>query len=254
MHADRRRRPRLPRDGGRRNTLVHLIKDAARTGHDERRALLSASGVRVYMVDVTQIRMARLIFQYEHATDPLVVRVPKDGAAPSVEVGLPRQIDLDQPRAIEVTVRSGRNDIDMAEVSIASEDGAALVDYGGVSLSKDAQENSSKIESCTESSTCVTIKALPKDSRVVLVLPLLQLPDTGLLDAVVVLTYTNERIASSPRRQKTHAQNTSTASNSASTRRQRTRLLPHLSPLFQVHHLRGRGWQHSTPTGYDGAR
>ncbi|SJX65910.1 related to TRS130-subunit of the TRAPP complex of the cis-Golgi [Sporisorium reilianum f. sp. reilianum] len=148
----------------------------------------------VYTVDVTQIRMARLIFQYEHGSaaagaQPVIVRVPKDGAAPSVVAGLPHQIDLDQPRAIEVTVRAGRNDIDLAEFSVSSVDGAALVDCSAAKLSSDAKTDAAtRIEQGSAAS--VTLKQLKKGGEAVVVLPLSQLPESGLLDAIILLSYT----------------------------------------------------------------
>ncbi|TKY87653.1 hypothetical protein EX895_003234 [Sporisorium graminicola] len=147
----------------------------------------------VYTVDVTQIRIARLIYQYEHASaasevEPQIVRVPKEGGAPSVSAGLPRRIDLDQPRAIEVTVRAGRYDIDVAEFSVASADGAALVDHQGAKLASNAQADGvSRIE--LGSAASVTVKPLRTGREAVVVLPLAQLPESGILDAVIVLKY-----------------------------------------------------------------
>ena len=149
----------------------------------------------IYTIDVTQIRMARLIFQYEHSpattgTEPVLVRVPKDGAAPSVTASLPRRIDLDQPRAIQVAVRSGRNDVDAAEFSVASADGVALVDYSQAKISSDAEaESAVSIEQGQGSASSVSLKKLRKDKEAVVVLPLLQLPESGVLEAVILLTY-----------------------------------------------------------------
>lgn len=151
----------------------------------------------LFMVDVTQIRLARFIFQYEHGAaasgkDALIVRVPKDGAAPSVSVRLPRRIDLDQPRAIELTVRSGRNDMDVAEFSITSSNGSALVGYSEAKLSEDARSNAGiQVVGVSGSPSSVSITALRKESQAVIVLPLSQLPETGILEAVVTLTYTS---------------------------------------------------------------
>lgn len=150
----------------------------------------------VYTVDVTQIRIARLIFQYDHGSatsskEPAVVRVPKDGAAPSVSVGLPRQIDLDQPRAIEVTIRSGRDEMDVDELSVTSTDGAPLVDYAGAKTASDADVKLATLDADQGSAVAVKITSLQKDSKVAVLLPLTQLPESGLLDAVVTLTYTS---------------------------------------------------------------
>ncbi|CDU22942.1 related to TRS130-subunit of the TRAPP complex of the cis-Golgi [Sporisorium scitamineum] len=158
----------------------------------------------LYTVDVTQIRMARFIFQYEHGSaasgaEPLIVRVPKDGDAPSVSAALPRRIDLDQPRAIEVTVRAGRNDIDVAEFSVSSADGAALVDYTTAKLSSDTQAGSAtRIEQGSTAS--VSLKQLQKGGEAVVVLPLAQLPESGILDAVILLTYSTSPSAGESQR------------------------------------------------------
>ncbi|EST05702.1 TRAPP II complex, TRAPPC10 [Kalmanozyma brasiliensis GHG001] len=135
----------------------------------------------VYTVDVTQIRLARLIFQYEHASEPLLVRVSKDAEAPSVRVELPRQIDLDRGRAMEVTVRAGRAEIQGAEISVVSSDDAAVVDYYAARCDGGPGNTAE---------TSVSIQSLGKDSEIVVLLPLLSVPDSGVLDAIVILTYT----------------------------------------------------------------
>ncbi|KAJ9478612.1 ER to Golgi transport-related protein [Pseudozyma hubeiensis] len=148
----------------------------------------------VYTVDVTQIRIARVIFQYEHGTtaEPLIVRVLKDGSAPSVAVGLPRRIDLDRRREIELTVRSGRNDIEVAEVSVTSSGGSALVDYKEAKLSEDgAVSGTTLVGNGVATASSVSITTLRRGTSAVILLPLLQLPESGVLDATVTLNYTS---------------------------------------------------------------
>lgn len=150
----------------------------------------------VYTVDVTQIRIAKLIFQYDCASQeqPIVVRVPKDGDAPIVAVRLPRRIDLDLPRAVEVRIGAGRDGLDMAELSIVSSaGGASVVDCTAAQLSSESQLD------LTSSSSSITIKGQPKGTHVVLLLPLLQVPESGILDAIATLTYTRPSSGASQR-------------------------------------------------------
>lgn len=159
----------------------------------------------VYTVDVTQIRIARLIFQYDHAAsaatkEPIVVRVPKDGAAPNIAVNLPRQIDLDQPRAVEVTMHSGRNNIDSAELSVVFADGSSAVDCAAAKLGA----STAKPDTAGTANT-IALRSLDKDGETVVVLPLTTMPDSGVLNAIVTLTYvttsgSNERYAAGKKR------------------------------------------------------
>ncbi|GAC72281.1 putative transmembrane protein [Moesziomyces antarcticus T-34] len=137
----------------------------------------------VYTVDVTQIRLARLIFQYDAAAAvPTVVRVPKDGAAPSVALSLPRRIHLDRTREVQVTVRAGRHRIDSVEVRVGAADGTALVDYSSVV----AQSEAPATEAAADWASLTTLRS---DEEVRFTVPLLHVPESGLLDAVVTLSY-----------------------------------------------------------------
>ncbi|SPO44554.1 related to TRS130 - subunit of the TRAPP complex of the cis-Golgi [Moesziomyces antarcticus] len=135
-----------------------------------------------YAVDVTQIRIARLIFQYDAAAAvPTVVRVPKDGAAPSVALALPRRIHLDRTREVQVTVRAGRHRIDSAEVRVGAADGTALVDTSVL-----ASDGTAQIQAGADG---VSLTTLQPDEEVRFTVPLLHVPESGVLDAVVTMSY-----------------------------------------------------------------
>ncbi|SPO32069.1 related to TRS130 - subunit of the TRAPP complex of the cis-Golgi [Ustilago trichophora] len=147
----------------------------------------------VYSVDVTQIRIARMIFQYDYASkgaEAVLVRVPKDGDAPSVGVALPKEIDLEQKREVEVTIWSGRDDMDVVEVAILSSSdvgSASLVDCGQAKISAGG---SAKLDKDQSSAGALVLKSLSKHTATSITLPLVQLPESGILEGQIILTYT----------------------------------------------------------------
>ncbi|SPO25257.1 related to TRS130 - subunit of the TRAPP complex of the cis-Golgi [Ustilago trichophora] len=147
----------------------------------------------VYSVDVTQIRMARMIFQYDYASkgvEAVLVRVPKDGDAPSVSVALPKEIDLEKKREVEVTIWTGRDDMDVVEVAVLSSsdaDGVCLVDCGKAKIS--AGENA-KLDIAQSSAEALVLKSLSKHTTTSITLPFVQVPESGILEGQITLTYT----------------------------------------------------------------
>ncbi|EPQ30018.1 uncharacterized protein PFL1_02691 [Pseudozyma flocculosa PF-1] len=114
-----------------------------------------------FALDVSQIRLARLIFQYASpaasiaasvaasgAHGPLppaqaslqqqpsgfLLAIPKDGGAIDVDAGLPHEIHLDRPREVEVALHSGRNHIESAEISITTAEGEVVGDVAQAQL------------------------------------------------------------------------------------------------------------------------
>ncbi|SNX83710.1 related to TRS130 - subunit of the TRAPP complex of the cis-Golgi [Melanopsichium pennsylvanicum] len=148
----------------------------------------------VYTIDVSQIRIARLIFQYDHGAgsagrEAKIVRVPKDEEAAHVSVRLPQRIDLDQPRAIEVIIFSGRNNMHTAEFSItAPVDGSNLVECSKASISTSSESSSAALET-SQSPTSVALRGLKQGTAIAILIPFLSLPESGNFEANITLTY-----------------------------------------------------------------
>lgn len=74
-----------------------------------------------YLLDVSQIRLARVIFQYASPkTLPgvVILGLPEDGEAFDARLAVPKVIRLDQARFADLLIASGRNEVERAEVRI----------------------------------------------------------------------------------------------------------------------------------------
>lgn len=157
-----------------------------------------------FSVDVTQIRVSKLIFQYTgpsvtSESGPSVVQIPKDGASVDVSLDLPQQIDLDQPRMVEIRVYTGRNDIETAEIAVQnSVDGKLAIESNSAKLTS-SDSSSARIETTGSTSAFVIVKNLARETTNTVLVPLAILPESGSLSSIVTLSYTVTSIGNEPR-------------------------------------------------------
>ncbi|PWZ01747.1 hypothetical protein BCV70DRAFT_199179 [Testicularia cyperi] len=175
-----------------------------------------ASGT--FAVDVTQIRVSKLIFQYALSsagsgagtgtgtvtgpsnslsgkTGPVLVKIPKDGAALDIELNLPRRIDLDQRRLVEISLFAGRHDLDSAEIAIHTADGASAVDSTLAELLTDAHDSTGEggaqpsLVPAASNSSPITVSGVGKGTTLTLRVPLSFVPETGTLQSHISVSY-----------------------------------------------------------------
>ncbi|PWN52569.1 hypothetical protein IE53DRAFT_271895 [Violaceomyces palustris] len=173
-----------------------------------------------YVIDVSQIRLSKVIFQYAAAgggggkatsnLTPLemlknVIKIPRDGDSLDVDLQLPSEIHLDRPRLLELIVSSGRNQVETAEISILDAGGNV---YAGIERSElvpppSVEEDRTDLEPSTElqvtgtstSEAKLRITNLAPRSNRILTFPLSSSPSDGNLRLTVKVTYwtTNAR-------------------------------------------------------------
>ncbi|CAO1618662.1 unnamed protein product [Parajaminaea phylloscopi] len=110
------------------------------------RALSNAPGK--YCLDVTQIRLSRVVFQYATVKSPPVnastsigtsgaplITIPRDGDALDATIETPNFVALDQPRFCELVVQSRRNHVATASLRVKHRmDGRPLMGFGAGEL------------------------------------------------------------------------------------------------------------------------
>lgn len=164
---------------------------------------MPASGY--YLVDVSQIRIARVIFQYaanrpsligptgrrNPAARPHVIKIPEDGEALDVHIDLPREIHLDRQRCAVLEISPGRNHVERAVVSIVQLDGrpvSGLREAELLPLAPGEAESTASLEGSAEGEG-VTLRGLPPHKTRCIRFPIKETSPDGSLRLMISIDY-----------------------------------------------------------------
>lgn len=150
----------------------------------------SSNAPGAYIVDVTQVRIARVIFQTVAPRDldkdgnptSTFITVPEDGDALNANIDLPRLIPLDEQRCAEIEIDSGRNEIERLEIKLSGANGQSLEGLSeALPLEADSVSSSPSIEFIPSSegslSGLVSISELQPRSILRIRFPLYEIPE-----------------------------------------------------------------------------
>lgn len=136
-----------------------------------------------YVVDVSQVRFSRVIFQYSYPRGPLdatFVDVPQDGEALDASMELPKSIMLDRQRLVLLKIETGRNDVQKASIRIALPDAQSRPLRG---LSEASTQAESTFDEALQT---LSLSNLSKNKTYIVELPLQESPTSA--DGIIKLS------------------------------------------------------------------
>ncbi|KAF5386686.1 hypothetical protein D9615_001912 [Tricholomella constricta] len=157
-------------------------------GKTELTLFCPAAAAATYILDSSELRVARLLFQWTHRKSPakassslrkethILVRVPKDLLALDVQLSQPNQVKLGEPPTILVAVTTGRNHILKASVKLTSS--------GVMFRPKDANLNKPS-HSLEVIDNAIILEDVPEDTIVSFMVPH---SDTSAFQAMKIVT------------------------------------------------------------------
>ena len=161
-----------------------------------------------FCLDVSQIRLSKLIFQYPPPSSasssrttesqPVLVTIPKDGHAVDIQARLPREIHLDEPRQVELQLSSGRNTITSAELSVATSESKPLGPLDAAELVPDSPSMTSlpsgveleRPDGPDAERQVLRISGISPRTKAIIRLPMTATAPDGVLLLNFVVTYT----------------------------------------------------------------
>ncbi len=160
-----------------------------------------------YVVDSAQVRIANLCFQENFGRSPQmtptpgspldedriarIVNVPEDGEALYASLSLPQHVSLDQQRCAELTIESGRNHVDVAEVSLALLDGTPL---GGLPSAELVEQQDDALSlTVVEDNARIQVHGVAPQTSARILIPLMESSPDGVLRLSVVVDYVTQK-------------------------------------------------------------
>lgn len=183
-----------------RAELAHGSSDIALSCH-----LFSEPGR--YMVDVSQIRLAKVILQYMHRKskesprDANYVTVLEDGDALHASMELSRQVQLDQSRRCTMSIWTGRNEMQRMVIRLFNKDSGTRV-VGLLEAKLEEDMGSQLITLTVNEERELSLTNLPAQTLVKLLFPLHEIRGAadGTLKFLAELDYYNQRKAAPSRK------------------------------------------------------
>jgi hypothetical protein len=150
-----------------------------------------------YILDVSQIRLSRIIFQYASprvVPGAVVIGVPEDGDAFDARIQMPLTVRIDDQRHADLHIDTGRNDVLRAEIRVALSGPSRASGLGGRVLAglAEAQQATGFIKlEVAEDGSLLTLRDLPARSSHCLRVPLYELSAAtgGVLQLALSISY-----------------------------------------------------------------
>ncbi|KDN44254.1 hypothetical protein K437DRAFT_236633, partial [Tilletiaria anomala UBC 951] len=161
-----------------------------------------------YVIDVSQVRVAKLIFQEVFGKAAMstpvpgisgasnhgaayLVNIPEDGDALYATIALPREVDLDRRRCAELTIESGRNHVETADIGLSLLDGTPLAGLLEAELSEG--QTAPLPLSVVEGQNKVQVHGIAKGSAGRILVPLHEASPDGVLRMTITIDYITQQ-------------------------------------------------------------
>lgn len=210
-------------DGQREQLWLTSGTTTIRPGRNEVTLRTYANAPGRYVVDVSQIRFGRIVFQYvapkslpqgtlqgqgssagiassSTAASPTTIKIAKDGASLDAQMLQPKLIALDQARYGDLVLHSGRNHVESATITVKHLDGRPLMGFGAGEIeeleSEAAQSPQSTIES-TEDDLGLRVKNMAPRTDTLIRFPLDEPPpsDGSAIPLLLEIEYLNPPVS-----------------------------------------------------------